>query len=121
MYGFSSKGYAKGADSPYWMDEASFRGMQQRHFDPATGKWNSAGVKNELALPCYNQANAIYRGTLSSDQPLVSSNIGKATETVRHVAADGSTIQRFTRTMTGGGTQVAPKLGGVGGIREVGP
>ena len=118
MYGFSSKGYAKTADSPYWMDEPSFQSIQDRHFDPKTNTWNRAGVKNELALPCYNRADAIFKGSLTEDQPLVISKINPATETVHQIAPDGSTVRSFTRAMTGGGTQIAPKLNGVGGITE---
>jgi uncharacterized Zn-binding protein involved in type VI secretion len=119
MYGFSSKGYAKGSDSPYWMDEPTYRDMQARHYDSSTGNWNSAGVKNELALPCYNQANAVYQGTLQQDGPLVRSTINPATETVTYMDPSGAPLQTFTRSMSGGGTQITPPLNGVGGIREL--
>lgn len=119
MYGFSSPDYAKGDDSAYWMDEATFQDMQSKYQDPATGEWNSAGVKNELALPCYNQANTVYSGTLTQDQTMVASTINPATETVTQVAADGSTITEFSRSMPGGGSQVTPALGTVGNITKV--
>lgn len=119
MYGFSSKGYPKGSDSPYWTDKANFESVKQRHYNPKTGEWNRAGVKNELALPCYNRADAIFKGALSEDQPLVISKINPATETVQHVSPDGTVVQTFKRSMTGGGTQIAPKLTGVTDILEV--
>ncbi|HEX8412824.1 MAG TPA: PAAR domain-containing protein [Sphingomicrobium sp.] len=118
MYGFSSKGYAKGADSAYWMDEPTYRDMQTRHQDPATGEWNSPGVKNKLALPCYNRADAVYSGQLAQDQTMVASTINPATESVTYVGRDGAELTKFERTMTGGGTQVAPAKGTVGNITE---
>lgn len=118
MYGFSSKGYAKGSDSPYWMDEPTYRDMQGRYQDPSTGKWDSPGIKNELALPCYNQADAVYQGRLTQDQTMVASTINPATESVTYVGRDGVELTKFERTMTGGGTQIAPANGTVGGIAE---
>ena len=118
MYGFSSKGYAKGADSPYWMDEATYRDMQARYQNPTSGEWDSPGVKNELALPCYNNADATYQGQLTQDQTMAASTINPAEESVTYVGQDGTELTKFTRTMAGGGTQVAPANGTVGNIAE---
>ena len=118
MYGFSSKGYAKTADSPYWMDEPTYRDVQSRYQDPATGRWDSPGIKNELALPCYNRADAIYRGQLMQDQTMVGSTINPATESVTYIGRDGVELTKFERTMAGGGTQIAPANGTVGNIAE---
>ncbi|WP_058717729.1 PAAR domain-containing protein [Sphingomonas sanguinis] len=118
LYGFSSKNYAKKDDSPYWMDEPTYRDMQTRYRDPVTGKWDSPGIKNELALPCYNRADAVYRGQLTQDQDMVASTINPARETVTHVSSDGTKLTSFDRAMTGGGTQIAPTNGSVGDIQE---
>ncbi|RYY13388.1 MAG: hypothetical protein EON55_10440 [Alphaproteobacteria bacterium] len=118
MYGFSSKGFDKKADSPYWMDEPTYRDMQSRYQDPSTAKWDSPGIKNELALPCYNRADAVYRGQLSQDQTMVASTINPATESVTYIGHDGVELTKFERTMSGGGTQIAPKNGSVGNIAE---
>jgi uncharacterized Zn-binding protein involved in type VI secretion len=118
MYGFSSKGFDKTADSPYWMDESTYRYMQSRYQDPATGTFNSAGIKNELALPCYNRADAVYRGQLTQDQTMVASTINPATESVTYIGRDGVELTKFERTMAGGGIQIAPAKGSVGNIME---
>ena len=121
MYGFSSAdpAFAKASSSAYWMDEPTYQAAQSQFQDPTTGEWDSAGVKNNLALPCYNDANTVYQGELTSDQPLVNSTIGPAQETVTYANPDG-TSSVFTRTMTGGGSQVAPVRGGVGNITRLG-
>ena len=122
MYGFSSSDpkFAKTPSSAYWMDEPTYQATQNQFQDPTTGEWDSAGVKNNLALPCYNDANTVYQGTLTSDQPLVQSTIGPAQETVTYGNPDGSSTV-FSRTMTGGGVQIAPVKNGVGNIIRVGP
>ena len=121
MYGFSSSDpkYAKTADSAYWLDEPTYQNMQAKYQDPTTGEWDSAGVKNELALPCYNQADTVYQGQLTSDQTLVKSDIGSADEQVTYTNPDGST-SNFRRPLAGGGAQFAPMNGGVGNIQRVG-
>ncbi|HEX8412822.1 MAG TPA: hypothetical protein VF637_02930 [Sphingomicrobium sp.] len=40
----------------------------------------SPGINNELALPCYNRADAVYRGQLAHDQTMAASTINPATE-----------------------------------------
>ena len=121
MYGFSSSNpaFAKTADSPFWLDEPTYQAMQSNYQDPATGGWDNAGVKNELALPCYNAADTVYQGQLTSDQTLVRSTVGQAQETVTYNNLDSSTTV-FSRTMSGGGSQFAPINGGVGNITRVG-
>ena len=119
IYGFSSAGYPKDPNSAYWMDEPTYKNVQQIYQDPNTGAWDSAGAKNNLALPCYNQANQIYKGTLNQDQPLVSSTINPAQETVNYVSPDGTVTNSFVRTMSGGGSQIAPNPGGVGNVQPL--
>lgn len=120
MYGFSSEGWPKGADSPYWMDEPTFQEMQTRFRDPVEGAWDSLGIKNHLALPCYNQANAVYRGQLTETQSVVISTINPAAENVIYQSADGTELLNFERSMTGGGSQFAPALNTMGNIAEHG-
>lgn len=118
MYGFSSKGYAKESGSPYWMDEPTYRDMQARYQELSTGTWDKAGVKNGLALPCYNRADAVYQGRLTQDQRMIASTINPATESVTYIGRDGVELTKFERTMTGGGTQIAAANGTVGDITE---
>lgn len=118
MYKFSSAGRdeASGAPSAYYTDQAGFDNLQDKYYDGATNSWDSPGIKNELALPCYNSANSVWRGTLGSDQPLTSSTINPATETVTMMNPDGSVSSVFQRTMQGGGGQITPAKGGVVGL-----
>ncbi|MCD2472823.1 hypothetical protein LQ948_16570 [Jiella sp. MQZ9-1] len=120
LYGFSSKGFPKTSDkSPYWMDEPTFRDIQARYYDPRIGAWDSPRIKNELALPCFNRADAIYRGQLTQDRPLVVSTINPATETVTYLDRNGVELAKFQRTMAGGGTQIAPAKNSIGDIQEI--
>lgn len=119
MYGFSSKGFKKESESPYWVDKDTFAKLKEDHFDPKTGSWDSAALKDRLALPCYNRADAVYQGQLKSDQSMLASTINPATESVTHIAQDGAELTKFSRSMTGGGTQFTPAKGSVGNIGEL--
>lgn len=119
MYGFSSKDYPKDASSPYWLDKETFTALKDGYYDPKTGKWDSSGIKRQLALPCYNRADAVYQGQLTSDQSIVVSTINPATETVTYVGHDGIELTKFSRAMTGGGAQFTPAKGSVSNIGEL--
>jgi len=118
MYKFSSAGRDESTSPPsaYYTDEAGYRALAAKHQDPVTGQWNGRGVKNDLALPCYNTADAVWRGHLTTDQPLPRSTINPASETVTHLNPDGSVASVFQREMAGGGTQFTPASGTVGGL-----
>lgn len=49
---------------------------------------------------------------------MVTSTINPATESVTYIGRDGAELTKFGRTMTGGGMQIAPTKGTVGGIAE---
>lgn len=118
MYKFSSAGRdeAGAPDSAYYTDQAGYSKLEADHYDPDTDTWNGKGVKNDIALPCYNSADAVWKGTLNSDQLLVTSTTNPASETVSVMDADGSTISKYQRIMPGGGAQVTPAKGGVGNL-----
>ena len=118
MYKFSTAGRdeASAPDSAYYADQAGFDQLKADHYDATTDTWDGKGVKNDIALPCYNSADTVWTGTLNSDQPLVTSTTNPATETVTTTNADGSPADVFQRTMPGGGGQVTPAKGGVGGL-----
>ncbi|QYE34723.1 PAAR domain-containing protein [Polymorphobacter sp. PAMC 29334] len=118
VYKFSSAGRDEAGAPPsaYYADQEGFDQLKAAHYDEATDSWNGKGVKNDIALPCYNAADAVWRGTLNSDQPLVTSTTNPASETVHQLNPDGSVAKVFTREMTGGGGQVTPASGGVGGL-----
>ena len=123
MYKFSSSGRdeASAPDSPYYTDQAGFDNLKADHYDDATDTWDGKGVKNDIALPCYNSADTVWRGTLNSDQTLLTSTTNPATETVTMTNADGSVAGVFQRSMQGGGAQVTPAKGGVGGLARFNP
>ena len=118
MYKFSSadRDEAGAPDSAYYTDQAGFDQLKSQHYDEASDTWDGKGVKNSLALPCYNSADTPWRGQLGSDQSLVASKINPAVETVTLTNADGSTASVFQRAMQGGGGQVTPAKGGVVGL-----
>ena len=70
------------------------------------------GVKNHLALPCYNRADGVVQGQVAATHLGVESTCGKATETVTYQAADG-TVVPGAKALPGGGQQFTPGLGKV--------
>ena len=126
MYKFSSAGRDEDAintstPSAFYTDQAGFDSLKSSHYDENTDTWNSQGVKNELALPCYNAADTVWQGTLNADQPLVNSQIGSVTESVTNTDASGAVTDTFSRPMTGGGSQITPSSGGVANLKTFSP
>lgn len=106
LYGFTSKGFPKSIkDSPYWLDETSFRQAEAKHY--RDNAWDREAIKDELALPCYNRADAVDIAEVTEQQTVVRSRIGKATELLSYSGGSGST-GLFRKVMSGGGMQVAP-------------
>ncbi|TDT43945.1 hypothetical protein DES49_0044 [Halospina denitrificans] len=106
LYGVTSKGFAKNLEtSPYWLDEEGFAELKDKHY--RDGAWDREAVKNELALPCFNRADAIDIAEVTEPMNAVESEIGKATELISYTDSDGST-GLIPKMMSGGGTQLAP-------------
>ena len=106
VYGFNSHGRHRDlGNSAYLLDEAGFRDVQERfHRD---GHWDREGVKNYLALPCYNQAGQIDVLEVIQPTDAVKADIGPATELLQYYDPDSSYATDLMRkTMPGGGTQV---------------
>lgn len=118
VYKFSTPGRDEAAApaSAYYTDKAGFDALSAKYRDPVTGEWDSPGVKNEIALPCYNTAEAVWEGSLNKDQLVVRSTVNPVTEGVTYSNPDGSIMSQFQRSMTGGGSQLTPSNGGVGGL-----
>lgn len=109
LYGVDSADYlGKDAGSPYWMDEAGFKDVESnfKHGE----QWDRQGVKDYLALPCFNKADGLVEGVVAEDHVGVASTVGRATENVTYRAADGTLVPRAL-TLPGGGQQVTPAPG----------
>ena len=108
LYGFDSQNNkygAKNQTSPYWLDEAGYQDVKAKFYKD--GVWDKEGVKNHLALPCYNRADVIDTATVTRSQTAVASTIGKATEQIGYTRGDYSTGM-LGKIMPGGGTQISP-------------
>ncbi|WP_229711273.1 hypothetical protein, partial [Agarivorans gilvus] len=106
LYGFNTKGFEKDIEtSAYWMDEAGLQQMKSKHYDGTN--WDHEGVKNSMALPCFNRANIIEEVMVTKDQKVVESTIGKATELIQYSEANKYDTGLLGKIMPGGGTQIA--------------
>ncbi len=106
LYGFNTKGFEKDIKtSAYWMDEAGLQQMKSKHYDGTN--WDPEGVKNSMALPCFNRANTIEEVTVTKDQSIVESTIGKATELIQYSEVNKYDTGLLGKIMPGGGTQIA--------------
>ena len=118
LYSFGSSTY-KPKDkfsSPYWLDEESFLEVKRRFY--RDGVWDRQGVKDYLALPCKNRADALDMVEVAEEHTLVKSTIVGATEEVTYIAADGSKTV-ISHSMNGGGTQVFPDRRKLGEVRRL--
>jgi hypothetical protein len=108
MYAFDSADYVgKDADSPFWLDQTSFDNVQAKF--ERDGVWDRQGVKDYLALPCFNKADGIVQGMVARDCVGVESTVGTATENVSYIAADG-TVVPGAPSLPGGGPQLSPPV-----------
>ncbi|GAB3528836.1 hypothetical protein [Photobacterium alginatilyticum] len=82
------------------------------------GKWDKEGVKNYLALPCFNAANAIDIAEITEDTSVVKSTIGQASELLQYKGENGYTTELIPKLMDGGGQQVAVKPSYIKSIRN---
>ncbi|HEU4583570.1 MAG TPA: hypothetical protein VFS67_35170 [Polyangiaceae bacterium] len=111
MYAFDSADYVgKDADSPFWLDKTGFQDVQARF--ERDGVWDRQGVKDYLALPCFNKADGIVQGTVARDCVGVQSTVGPATENVSYIAVDG-TVVPGAPSLPGGGPQLSPPVGSI--------
>jgi len=105
LYGFNTASRARNLDnSAYLLDEAGMTDVKEKYFKQ--GHWDREGVKDYLALPCFNQASTIDVMEVTKPTTGIRSTIGKATELLRYDGADGYTTGTLGKIMGGGGTQV---------------
>jgi len=107
IYGFNTAGRARNLDnSAYLLDEASMNGedgVKEKYFKQ--GRWDKEGIKDYLALPCFNAASQIDVMEVIKPTAAIQSTIGKATELLRYDGTDGYTTGTMGKIMGGGGTQ----------------
>jgi len=105
LYGFNTTGRVRSLDnSAYLLDEAGMDDVKSKYFKQ--GHWDKEGVKDYLALPCFNQASTIDVMTVTKPTTGIQSTIGKATERLRYDGADGYTTGTMGKIMGGGGRQI---------------
>ena len=93
--------------SPYILDQ---NGMNQLvdngYVDNSLNVTNPAGVKQYLALPCYNMAQNVFQGQVTAPTTGVTSQINSATELFNLDDGTGA-VTEGKLLMTGGGSQVS--------------
>ena len=82
------------------------------------GVWDRQGVKDYLALPCKNRADALDMVEVAEEHTLVKSTIVGARERVTYFGADGAVVE-LRHEMNGGGTQVFPDPNKLGEVRRL--
>ncbi|WP_105103486.1 hypothetical protein [Microbulbifer pacificus] len=108
LYGFDSQSNpygTKNQKSMYWTDEAGYQDVKSKFYKD--GVWDREGVKNYLALPCYNRADVIDTATVTQPHTAVESTIGIATEQIGYTEGSYSTGM-LGKIMSGGGSQITP-------------
>jgi len=104
VYGFNTAGCLRKLDnSAYLLDESGMADVKSKYFKQ--GHWDKEGVKDYLALPCFNAASQIDAMEVTKPTTGIQSTIGKATELLRYDGADSYTTGTIGKIMGGGGTQ----------------
>jgi hypothetical protein len=119
LYGFDSLNNPQGMksrNSPYWMDESMYQDVKGKFYKD--GQWDKEGVKNFLALPCYNRAEVIDTATVTKPHAAIESTIAKATEQIGYTKGDYSTGM-IGKTMAGGGRQITPQMNSISAVTRV--
>jgi len=108
LYGFDTQGREKNIqNSAYWLDEAGYQDVKANYYK--NGICDKEGVKNHLALPCYNRASDISKVEVTETTTVVQSRIGKARELIQYTDKSGYTTGMLGKIMPGGGTQITAK------------
>jgi hypothetical protein len=104
MYGFNTAGRPRNLEnSAYLLDEAGMNDVKEKYFKQ--GHWDKEGVKDYLALPCFNQASTIDAMEVTTPTTGIQSTVGKATELLRYDGTDSYTTGTLGKIMGGGGIQ----------------
>ncbi len=113
--GFTSTGYPKSGNSAYWMSGDQFQRMADKHY--SDGVWDRQAVKNELALPCMNRADAVSTTKLTKDCTVLESKINPATENTFYTRPSSSETVQVHSIMPGGEKQYTPPADALGNIQ----
>jgi hypothetical protein len=104
MYGFNTAGRPRNLEnSAYLLDETGMNDVKEKYFKQ--GHWDKEGVKDYLALPCFNQASTIDAMEVTTPTTGIQSTVGKATELLRYDGTDSYTTGTLGKIMGGGGIQ----------------
>lgn len=107
LYGIGTEGFEKNIKtSAYWLDEAGYQEIQSKFLNG--GVLDKDGVKNHLALPCFNRVNSLDVVELTKKSTVVESTIGKASELIQYTDDSGYSTGLLGKIMPGGGTQITP-------------
>jgi hypothetical protein len=114
LIGFTSRGYPKQYSSPYWSDSAEGQRLQAKYY--RNGVWDKQGVKDELALPCKNRADAISMTTLKQDCKVLAAKVNPAAENTFYYRRYPGEVIEVPSTMPGCGAQCTPPQSALGKI-----
>lgn len=105
LHAFGTEGREKNIQtSAYWLDDAGFKDVQSKYY--RDGQWDKEGVKNYLALPCFNRATDISTVQVTQHTTVVESRIVKARELIQYTEGSGYTTGMIGKIMPGGGKQI---------------
>jgi hypothetical protein len=116
LYGFTTAGKGRAASSPYWLTEDQFAEVKSKY--ESDDVWDRQGVKDYLALPCFNRADAVVSADVTQDAQALSTTINPATETTLYTDEFGKRWIVPDNQMSGGGMQITPPPSAVGNITE---
>lgn len=107
LYGFDSLNHTEGKpqNSMYWTNREGYLDVKTRFYKNEI--WDKEGIKNYLALPCYNRADTIDITEVTKPQIAIRSKIGLATEQIAYINSDYTTGM-MGKIMPGGGSQITP-------------
>ena len=105
LHKFVNAGDRVSSRSAYWVDDATFKSLESKYF--RDGKWDSQGVKNELAIPCFNAADQVVTAEVTRDHSIVRSTILSAEDTAYQKTLDGAWTTT-AKQYSGGASQVTP-------------
>jgi uncharacterized Zn-binding protein involved in type VI secretion len=114
LFGFTSRTHPKKSDSPYWSDNAEGQRLKAKYY--RNGVWDKQGVKDELALPCKNRADAISITTLKQDCKVLAAKINLAAENTFYYRRYPDEVIEVPNIMPGGGAQRTPPQSVLGEI-----
>ena len=107
IYKIQNLGYNPDTPSPYILDQNGMNQLiNQGYVDENLNVTNAAGVKQYLALPCYNMAQTIFQGQVTAPTTGVTSQINSASELFNLDNGAGG-VDEGKLLMTGGGSQVS--------------